>query len=81
MPHYEVARRSITKTITYRIAVTICNAIIVYVVTTDVALAFNISVIIAVANTIVYYFHERTWNNVEWGKGTVKKSKTSAKRR
>lgn len=68
MPHYEKASRSISKTITYRVAVTICNAIIIYIPTQDLQLTTNLSLIIAAANTAVYFFHERAWNHINWGR-------------
>lgn len=60
--------RSLVKAITYRAIITVLNFIVVYFLTkrTDVAIGFT--VINAVYTSIAYYFHERWWNGVRWGR-------------
>ena len=59
--------RSIAKSISWRILATLTTMVIVFIFTGSVAASLGVGVIQAVANTILYYFHERTWNKIEWG--------------
>lgn len=51
--------RSIVKAITWRIIATIIAYIFV---------GFTAAIIINVVQTVAYYFHERIWNHVNWGR-------------
>ncbi len=65
--------RSIVKALTYRAIIIFSDSIIVYLFThrTDITLGFvGIS---NIASTLIYFFHERFWNNVHWGKSHIKK--------
>jgi uncharacterized membrane protein len=61
-------KRTITKTISFRILATLSTMILVYIVTGELALAGIIGGADAVIKTILYYFHERAWNLTDWGK-------------
>ncbi len=66
--HGESKKRTLTKTITYRILIIITDIIVLYLLTgsTDLTLTF---VIASNAVTAVqYYFHERVWNGISWGR-------------
>ncbi len=43
---------------------------ITYITTGEIADALVITSITAVTGTIIYYIHERVWNNIHWGKIT-----------
>ena len=60
--------RSLTKTITWRLAGSGATFGISWLVSGDVAVAGSIAVIQIVANTVLYYVHERIWNTVKWGR-------------
>ncbi|MFT4642934.1 MAG: putative membrane protein, partial [Candidatus Azotimanducaceae bacterium] len=47
---------------------TIATVIISWLITGTLALAFSIGFIELISKLILYYFHERTWNKIKWGK-------------
>lgn len=61
-------KRSLTKTISWRIAGTGATFLISYLVLGNFVMAGTIAVIQLVANTALYYVHERIWNRISWGK-------------
>ncbi len=62
----EMRKRSIAKAITYRIICISMLALVTYVVTRDIMKMTSIVVIFQSIQMIIYYFHERTWERVEW---------------
>jgi len=64
----ENIKRSIVKTISWRVVGTVATVTISYIITGTMALAFSIGGIELVSKMILYFFHERTWNNIKWGK-------------
>ena len=64
----ENIKRSIVKTISWRVVGTIATVTISYVITGTMALAFSIGGIELISKMVLYFFHERTWNNIKWGK-------------
>ncbi|MDH3323038.1 MAG: DUF2061 domain-containing protein [Flavobacteriaceae bacterium] len=64
----ETKRRSAAKSITWRILASIDTAIISYVLTGSFKIAISIGVIENIVKIVIYFFHERAWNLVKWGK-------------
>ena len=64
----EKIKRSLVKTISWRIIGTIATVIISWLITGTLALAFSIGIIELISKLVLYYFHERTWNKIKWGK-------------
>ena len=64
----ENINRSIAKTISWRVVGTLATVTISYLITGTLALAFSIGGIELVSKMVLYFFHERTWNNIKWGK-------------
>ena len=60
--------RSIVKSLSWRTIGTIDTIIISYVVTGELTLAFSIGSIELVTKMVLYFFHERIWNSIKWGK-------------
>lgn len=60
--------RSIAKSVSWRILGTLDTILISWIVTEEVAIAFSIGSIELVTKMILYFFHERIWNTVKWGK-------------
>lgn len=60
--------RSILKTISWRITGSGATFLIAYVMTGSFAIAGLIGVTQLISNTILYYIHERIWNNINWGR-------------
>lgn len=64
----ENIKRSLLKTISWRAVGTLATVAISYALTGTLALAFSIGGIELVSKMILYFFHERAWNNIKWGK-------------
>lgn len=64
----ETRYRSIMKTVSWRVTGTIDTIIISYVITREISWAFSIGLIEVFTKLILYYFHERIWNNINVGR-------------
>ena len=60
--------RSLAKTISWRITGSGATFIISYIVSGNFAVAGSIASIQLIANTILYFVHERVWDKIIWGK-------------
>jgi uncharacterized membrane protein len=60
--------RSLAKTISWRITGSGATFIISYIVSGSFAVAGSIASIQLIANTILYFVHERVWDKIIWGK-------------
>jgi len=63
----DAPRRSIVKTVSWRITGSSATFAIAYILTGDVAVAGVIGITQMISNTILYYVHERIWNKILWG--------------
>ena len=64
----ESPKRSIVKSISWRAIGTLDTIIISWVVTGTLTMAFSIGVVELVTKMVLYFFHERIWNTIKWGK-------------
>jgi len=64
----DTTKRSVVKTITWRITGTGATFAIGYAISRDFSIAGTIASIQLVANTILYFIHERAWDKVTWGR-------------
>lgn len=60
-------RRSLAKTLSWRLTATIDTLLISYLVTGSLVLAGSIASFEVVTKMVIYYFHERAWSRVAWG--------------
>lgn len=60
--------RSIVKTISWRILGTLDTIVITWLITGEMSVAFTVGSIELVTKMILYFFHERIWNTIKWGK-------------
>ncbi len=60
--------RSIAKSISWRIIGTMDTILISWIITGKLDLAFSIGSIELVTKMILYFFHERLWNAIKWGR-------------
>tara|TARA_B110000046_G_C12919400_1_gene366433 strand:+ start:386 stop:610 length:225 start_codon:yes stop_codon:yes gene_type:complete len=67
----EKAYRSIVKTISWRVLGTLDTIIISYFITSSLAMAASIGSIEVVTKMILYYYHERAWNKLSFGRAKV----------
>ncbi|WP_369049518.1 DUF2061 domain-containing protein [Tenacibaculum sp. UWU-22] len=64
----ETPLRSIAKSISWRVVGTVDTVLISWLVTGEIATAFSIGGVELVTKMILYFFHERIWNKINWGK-------------
>lgn len=64
----EKAYRSIVKTVSWRVLGTIDTMVISYLITGNLVMAASIGSIEVVTKMILYYFHERAWNKISFGR-------------
>jgi len=64
----ETSLRSVLKSLSWRFVGTIDTVLISWLVIGDVSLAFAIGSVELITKMILYFFHERMWNKIKWGK-------------
>lgn len=64
--------RSIAKAISWRLLATITTAALVYVLTGKIEIALAVGGIEIILKFVLYYFHERSWNLISFGKKEIK---------
>jgi uncharacterized membrane protein len=69
MSYYVTKRRSVVKSITFRILIVMADGVIIYTITKSLALSLSVIILSNISSTIIYFVHERVWNNIKWGKG------------
>lgn len=65
---FERHKRSITKSVSYRIVSIIADALAAYLFTHSVALSAGIVIFVDTYSTVLYYLHERVWAHINWGR-------------
>jgi uncharacterized membrane protein len=64
----ETRKRSIAKSILWRIICIIVSVFVSFILTARWDLAVAIGTSYNIITMFLYYFHERIWNRVNWGK-------------
>lgn len=64
----ESPSRSIVKSISWRILGTLDTICISWFVTGETSVAISIGSIELITKMLLYFFHERIWNSIKWGK-------------
>ena len=62
----DTQKRTLAKTMTWRITASLTTFIIAWILTGDVLIGASIGSIEAIAKIFLYYFHERIWTNISW---------------
>ena len=60
-------KRSLAKTISWRVIATTDTFIIAWIFTSDQAIAASIAGIEVLTKLVLYYAHERGWSSLDWG--------------
>ena len=60
-------RRSLVKTITWRVIATTDTFVLAWLFTSDEVIAASIAGFEVVTKLVLYYLHERGWSSFEWG--------------
>ena len=64
----ELQKRTLVKTMTWRVTASLTTFIIAWILTGDLLIGVSIGSIEAIAKIFLYYYHERIWNNINWAK-------------
>ena len=67
----DLKKRTIVKTLTWRVTASLTTFIIAWILTGDLLIGASIGSIEALAKIFLYYFHERIWNNIIWAKSQI----------
>jgi uncharacterized membrane protein len=60
--------RSVLKALSWRFIGTLDTLVVSYILTDEIALATSIASVDFLTKLILYFFHERIWNKIKWGK-------------
>jgi uncharacterized membrane protein len=66
--HKESRLRSLIKTFIYRFVAMIGMGVLIWLITKDTKEAISSTIVTQVFLIILYYFNERIWNNINWGR-------------
>lgn len=64
----EKVKRSAIKSVTYRVMSITADSMAAYFFTRDAALSAGIVIFVNGYSMILYYFHERIWSHIRWGR-------------
>jgi adenylylsulfate kinase len=67
MTTHETHKRTLAKSITWRVVATIITFVIVFVYTGRIDWAISLSIFDLILKFIGYYAHERVWDRTNWG--------------
>lgn len=71
MPYHEQHSRSIAKAVSYRIVSICMDLSIVFAFTQKIELTFGIVIMSNLVSIFIYYFHERAWNKIHFGRKII----------
>lgn len=60
-------KRTIVKTITWRMLATITTFTLVLIFTGNIELSLSVGFLEVFSKLFIYYLHERAWNKIAWG--------------
>ena len=60
--------RSVAKALSWRVVGTLDTLVVSYILTGRISLAASIASVDFITKLILYFFHERIWNAIKWGK-------------
>jgi len=68
---YETKKRSILKAVSWRVCATLTTALIVFLFTGKISLALTVGFLEVIAKMALYFFHERLWHKIHYGKKEI----------
>lgn len=60
--------RSVAKALSWRVVGTLDTLLVSYILTGEIAIAASIASVDFLTKLVLYFFHERIWNAIKWGK-------------
>lgn len=70
MPLKDTNTRSVTKAVSWRLIGTLDTIFLSFLIIGNPLTAFSIGFTELVTKSVLYYFHERVWNAISWGRGS-----------
>ena len=70
----ETLKRSVIKTVSYRVVILILDFVSIYLFTGQIKVALGFMLVSNVYTTLAYFFHERIWDKIKWGKLIYRKT-------
>jgi adenylylsulfate kinase len=67
----EMKRRSFVKMLSWRIFATVITMILVYIFVGKIEIAVAVGILEVIAKMALYFFHERIWNKVSYGRKEI----------
>ncbi len=64
----EAHSRTVAKAISWRVVATLTTMTAVYIFTGEWFITIGVGIVEVVAKITFYYFHERIWHKISWGK-------------
>lgn len=64
----ETVKRTLVKTITYRVFIMMLDFTALYILTGQTKVAVGFMVLSNIYTTVGYFVHERVWDRIRWGK-------------
>ena len=61
-------RRSLVKSVTWRVVAVLVTFLVGLIMTGNLEFALSLSLVSNFVNFVLYYFHERVWLRIKWGK-------------
>jgi uncharacterized membrane protein len=68
MSVFETRRRSVAKSLSWRFLAAIITACVAYFMTGELDFALKIGLIDTLVKLLIYFLHERVWNQINYGK-------------
>ncbi len=65
----ENKRRSVMKSITWRIMATASTIFLVFILTGNLVISTSVGILELIVKALLYYVHERIWNMLDYGRG------------
>ena len=71
-PPEETLKRSVAKTLSYRLAILVLDFTAIYLFTGQAKVAVGFMIVSNIYTTVGYFIHERIWDRITWGKTIYK---------
>ena len=65
---HESHLRSLVKALSWRILGTVCTMLMIYLLTHKINFSVFVGIVEFIAKTVLFYFHERFWSIISFGK-------------
>ncbi|HEY4185283.1 MAG TPA: DUF2061 domain-containing protein [Polyangia bacterium] len=65
---FETARRSIVKSLSWRVLAAMITGTVVFFMTHELRFAAEIGLIDTLVKLLIYFLHERLWNKIDYGR-------------